>query len=110
MVVVALGEPAVPVVCWAPAETQAIARNVAAENASALGFMTVSPHATHLCVVAPNHCMFAQYRDAFKIGGVMSRIELPYYLKASGSGAPSYSSPVSTAALRVYASRFSRTC
>jgi hypothetical protein len=33
MVVVALDEPGVPVVCWAPAGTQAITRNVAAENA-----------------------------------------------------------------------------
>jgi hypothetical protein len=40
IVVVALGEPGTPVVCWAPACKQVEARSVAAENASVLVFMT----------------------------------------------------------------------
>ena len=53
MVVVALGEPVVPVVFWAPAETQAITRNVAAENASAVGFMMGLSSTLRMRVVAP---------------------------------------------------------
>ena len=39
MVVVALGEPGVPVVCWAAAGRQVVASSVAAENASVVVFM-----------------------------------------------------------------------
>src|SRR5271169_3116942 len=36
IVVVASGEPSTPVVCWAPAETQARTRSVAVENATVI--------------------------------------------------------------------------
>jgi tetrahydromethanopterin S-methyltransferase subunit C len=52
MVVVALGEPGVPVVCWAPTGTQARTRNVAVENASVLVFMTGLSSVHPACTVA----------------------------------------------------------
>src|SRR5271165_3598193 len=64
IVVVALGEPGVPVTCWAPAGKQAMTRSVAVDNASVVVFMVEKSCVTRARFAVP--CIIGRHCDRRK--------------------------------------------